>query len=297
MNSLLFLQIFHYSYAYYVYIFIVCREMIDSQVQICIYSAVFHTLLLMLSWSLFQVLITPVKNPPPEFKVPNKYHELICWYKPKDNDGNLQLDKPTKHQIKALEYVRDCLNLENDMAEIDFDGRLRYCYVCKAFKPDRARHCSSCGKCVLRLDHHCPWLNKCISHSNHKFFLLFSFYSFALNTWLLLTSIGPMFAFIYNMSRSEQAIQVFQLGISLASQAYFGFYIVGGLAIYHLVLCSENETTCERAKRPVFRGDECAGYDCGVYENYQLIFGYKFWLFPIRTTFDDGCSFSDQLFQ
>jgi palmitoyltransferase len=38
-----------------------------------------------------------------------------------------------------------------------FDKSIRYCFQCRCIKPDRAHHCSLCGKCVLRYDHHCPW--------------------------------------------------------------------------------------------------------------------------------------------
>lgn len=39
----------------------------------------------------------------------------------------------------------------------------KWCRKCWAPKPERAHHCSVCGRCVLKMDHHCPWLgSSCI---------------------------------------------------------------------------------------------------------------------------------------
>eukprot|EP00042_Codosiga_hollandica_P032324 m.205378 g.205378 ORF g.205378 m.205378 type:complete len:217 (-) comp53876_c0_seq48:2247-2897(-) len=53
----------------------------------------------------------------------------------------------------------------------------RFCKKCCLVKPERAHHCSTCQKCVLKLDHHCPWLNCCIGHFNHRYFVLFMLYT------------------------------------------------------------------------------------------------------------------------
>ncbi|XP_042444392.1 protein S-acyltransferase 24-like isoform X1 [Zingiber officinale] len=47
------------------------------------------------------------------------------------------------------------------------------CATCKIVRPLRAKHCSTCDRCVEQFDHHCPWVSNCIGKRNKWHFLMF----------------------------------------------------------------------------------------------------------------------------
>jgi len=80
-----------------------------------------------------------------------------------------------QHQQQRHVHGPNC-NHNNNNNALPPRGR-RMCRRCNSFKPPRAHHCSICNRCIIKMDHHCPWVNNCVGIGNHKYFLLFIFYT------------------------------------------------------------------------------------------------------------------------
>ncbi|GAA5916495.1 hypothetical protein JCM6882_001739 [Rhodosporidiobolus microsporus] len=135
------------------------------------------------------------------------------------------------------------------MLQVKSDGTRRFCRKCNTFKPDRAHHCSSCRRCVLKMDHHCPWLGGgCVGWANYKFFLLFLLYSGAFGIFLGATLFHELVNFVDDVDNG------FELApISWALAALLGVIFgsaVGLFGLYHLYLASKNRTTIEAMEHP-----------------------------------------------
>ena len=80
--------------------------------------------------------------------------------------------------LPALSYYLECghNNIDRDGLLFIGDGgqalvtgqRAKWCRRCNHWKPERAHHCSVCGKCVLKMDHHCIWVVNCVGACNYK---------------------------------------------------------------------------------------------------------------------------------
>lgn len=71
------------------------------------------------------------------------------------NSGNGTID-PDSPGLEMF-YTRDIFIAE-------MDGKPKWCTHCANWKPDRAHHCSSSGRCIAKMDHFCPWY----ADSNHS---------------------------------------------------------------------------------------------------------------------------------
>lgn len=61
-----------------------------------------------------------------------------------------------------------------------------YCHICDVHVSSKAKHCSSCNKCIYSFDHHCIWLNTCIGGKNYRLFF----------SMLIFLVLGSLYLFI-----------------------------------------------------------------------------------------------------
>ncbi|KAK0735628.1 DHHC palmitoyltransferase-domain-containing protein [Apiosordaria backusii] len=124
------------------------------------------------------------------------------------------------------------------------NGELRFCKKCQARKPDRAHHCSTCRRCVLKMDHHCPWLATCIGLRNHKAFLLFLIYTTIFSLYAFLGSASWVWEEIFaNTTYVENLMPVNY--ICLAIVAGIIGIVVGAFTGWHIYLATRGQTTIE----------------------------------------------------
>jgi len=127
-------------------------------------------------------------------------------------------------------------------------GKPRYCKKCKTVKPDRAHHCSTCGKCVLKMDHHCPWLATCVGLRNYKPFLLFLIYT-SVFCWLCFgVSAWWVWAEIVDGSQMAQGMRVVNTILLSVLAGIIGL-VLSGFTGWHIYLASTGQTTIESLEK------------------------------------------------
>jgi len=124
------------------------------------------------------------------------------------------------------------------------NGEMRFCKKCQARKPDRAHHCSTCRRCVLKMDHHCPWLATCIGLRNHKAFLLFLVYTTLFSAFDFAVAGAWVWSEIVNDTTYVESFMPVQY-IMLCVIAGIIALVVGAFTAWHLMLAARGQTTIE----------------------------------------------------
>ncbi|TDH69007.1 hypothetical protein CCR75_006804 [Bremia lactucae] len=223
----------------------------------------FHVMTFLLSWSLAQTL--------------------------RSSESFLPRHTLTKEKLNEFKRKRfDAFTLQT---ETKMNGGVRICRKCRAFKPDRTHHCSTCRRCVLKLDHHCMFINKCIGYYNYKFFVLFLgwsattclYQSCLIFRYLLANSLdraGKLYVFgkLEMLNPHLQIASVF-FGSTCLGLALLCFYIM------HMYFVINNYSTleyCEKRDNPDFINY----FNVGIVRNVQEIFGTPrellYWFVPVH---------------
>ncbi|KAF3760153.1 hypothetical protein M406DRAFT_218287, partial [Cryphonectria parasitica EP155] len=124
------------------------------------------------------------------------------------------------------------------------NGEMRFCKKCQARKPDRAHHCSTCRRCVLKMDHHCPWLATCIGLRNHKAFLLFLIYTSLFSLWAAVVAGSWLWTEVMADTTYVESLMPVNY-IVLAVIGGIIALVVGAFTIWHIVLAARGQTTIE----------------------------------------------------
>ncbi|WRX33073.1 Palmitoyltransferase [Theobroma cacao] len=70
-------------------------------------------------------------------------------------------------------YLEPLLKIEINNPALLAGNWSQLCATCKIVRPLRAKHCSTCDRCVEQFDHHCPWVSNCVGKKNKWDFFLF----------------------------------------------------------------------------------------------------------------------------
>ena len=224
-------------------------------------------------WCYFKTVFAKHREIPPEFYIPD------CIDVNSTNEAEVN---------KNLELIIQSRNLP--IATRSFGGYVRYCRKCMVFKPDRAHHCTPCGRCISKMDHHCHWVSNCVAYDNYKYFIQFLSYTVMLTIYTVLTSLKLFLKFW----KDETFPGKFQVFFLIVFCFIFSMSITFLLS-YHIYLVLKNTTTLEAYQPPRFKIFEYdrMKYDLGPKKNFISVFGDStlLWFFPVFTSLGDGFQF------
>jgi len=137
---------------------------------------------------------------------------------------------------------------EMSLAEVLASGRSgrkpKWCKKCMAPKPERAHHCSTCGRCTLKMDHHCPWLaSTCIGHRTYPAFIHFIFCSTLQATYVGIVSARAIWYSFDHPFEMDLYTPIHELCLTLAGIVFS--LVMGSFFVYHVYLVLTNQTTLE----------------------------------------------------
>ncbi|OQU99993.1 hypothetical protein CLAIMM_05556 [Cladophialophora immunda] len=127
-------------------------------------------------------------------------------------------------------------------------GAPRFCKKCHTPKPDRTHHCSTCKRCVLKMDHHCPWLSTCLGLRNYKAFVLFLIYT-SLFCWVcFFNAAWWMWKELFEQSGYLDEVAPVNTILLSVIAGIIGL-VLSAFTGWHIYLCMNGQTTIERLEK------------------------------------------------
>lgn len=127
-------------------------------------------------------------------------------------------------------------------------GAARFCKKCHVPKPDRTHHCSTCKRCVLKMDHHCPWLSTCLGLHNYKAFVLFLIYV-SLFCWVCFANASWwMWKELFEQSGYLDEIAPVNIILLCVIAGIIGL-VLSAFTGWHIYLCMKGQTTIEKLEK------------------------------------------------
>lgn len=96
---------------------------------------------------------------------------LVLFYRCSSKDpGYIRMNV---HDLQNMKDDEPLMKIEINNPALLAGNWSQLCATCKIVRPLRAKHCSTCDRCVEQFDHHCPWVSNCIGKKNKRDFFLF----------------------------------------------------------------------------------------------------------------------------